>query len=214
MEQDTQKECSVCGRLLSVSLFTKNRNGYRPECNECRSEKRRIAYAKNKDQEHQRRKNWESKNPGKVKSYKKKYNRMHKNEVKVKAKEYYEKNKDTISKNQKIKYAEDPELFKERVKRWRHKDKASVTIVDRRHRSKQRGLGYTQLNECFEGSEFHHIDQVQGAYIPKELHRSFYHSLKTGQGMEEMNKLAFEFLGTSHRMFVLDPQEKAIFDQL
>lgn len=202
MEQDTQKECSICGRLLLVSLFTSNgRRGYRPECNECRSEKRRKSYAENRDQALQRDKQWKKENPEKVKKYKNKYREAHREEIKVKAKEYYEKNKVTISENQKVKYAEDPEPFKARVKHWRHKDKANMVAVDGRHKSKQRGLGYTQLNDWFEGSEFHHIDQVRGVYIPRELHRSFYHSLKTGKGMLEMNKLAFEFLNTSHRMY-------------
>ena len=186
MEQDTKKECSICGRFLSVSMFTKNgRQGYRPECNECRSEKRRKMYAENKDQAHKYDKKWKEKNPEKVKSYKKKYNSAHKDEIKIKAKEYYELNKATISEKQKIKYAEDPEPFKERVRQWRHKDKANMVTVDGKHKSKQRGLGYVQLNKWFEGSEFHHIDQVQGIYIPKELHKSFYHSLKTGKAWKK-----------------------------
>jgi hypothetical protein len=56
--------------------------------------------------------------------------------------------------------------------------------------NKRRGYGCEPLNEWFEGSHFH-IDgnHAIGIYIPEELHNSF-----TGQGMEEMNRLAILYL--------------------
>lgn len=58
---------------------------------------------------------------------------------------------------------------------------------------KRRKLGFIELNEEFEGSEAHHIDKEFILYTPKEIHRSICHNVWTGQGMEKINGLAFEF---------------------
>lgn len=62
------------------------------------------------------------------------------------------------------------------------------------HAKRKWNLGFEPLNSWFPGSEGHHVDMVRVIYIPKKLHRSIYHNLNTGKGMEEINKLAFEFL--------------------
>lgn len=54
-------------------------------------------------------------------------------------------------------------------------------------------LGFEPINEWFEGSEAHHIDHDLVIFISKEIHRSMYHNLKTGQNMKQINNLAFEF---------------------
>lgn len=51
-----------------------------------------------------------------------------------------------------------------------------------------------KLNERFQGSEFHHLSRSLGIYIPKELHHHFYHSLKNGHGMGNMNMLSLQFI--------------------
>lgn len=62
-----------------------------------------------------------------------------------------------------------------------------------RRGAKRRNLGFIELNEWFEGSEAHHIDKEFVLYIPEEKHRSIWHNVWSGQGMEEINILAFEF---------------------
>ena len=52
----------------------------------------------------------------------------------------------------------------------------------------------TKLNTKFDGSEFHHIMSGVGVYIPKELHRSIWHNIKSGKGINEINKLAMSYL--------------------
>lgn len=52
----------------------------------------------------------------------------------------------------------------------------------------------TILNEHFEGSHLHHMTPFIAAYIPKELHRSVYHNLKTGIGMIEINAKVTQWL--------------------
>jgi hypothetical protein len=48
-------------------------------------------------------------------------------------------------------------------------------------------LGHDALNEQFEGSEGHHFDKVHIVFIPKELHRSVWHSLDKPETMEQIN---------------------------
>lgn len=50
------------------------------------------------------------------------------------------------------------------------------------------------LNECFEGSESHHLAEDVVAFIPKALHQSIRHNLKTGKNMDLINKVALEFV--------------------
>ena len=51
-----------------------------------------------------------------------------------------------------------------------------------------------KLNSHFKDSEFHHITRSIGVYIPKDLHRHIWHSLKDGQNMGSMNMLALQYL--------------------
>lgn len=60
--------------------------------------------------------------------------------------------------------------------------------------SKRRELGFIPLNFPFENFHAHHIDSEHIIYIPRELHRSVKHNLKTNEGMKEMNTKAFEWL--------------------
>lgn len=63
-----------------------------------------------------------------------------------------------------------------------------------RQSAKHRQLGYTPLNAYFKGCEGHHITHNIVIYIPKGLHKSVWHNLNTGQGMEVINALALDFL--------------------
>jgi hypothetical protein len=63
-----------------------------------------------------------------------------------------------------------------------------------KHNAKHRTLGFLLLNQSFPGSEGHHIDKEHVVHIPKEVHRSVWHNIWTGQGMEAMNELALNYL--------------------
>lgn len=58
-------------------------------------------------------------------------------------------------------------------------------------KAKRRNLGYNCINNWFDGSEGHHINKNDVIYIPKKLHRSTYHNVFTGKGMNEINNKAF-----------------------
>ena len=64
----------------------------------------------------------------------------------------------------------------------------------KRNDFKRRELVFNPLNQSFEGSEGHHINKNDVIYIPKEIHKSIRHCLKTGNNMLEINKLAIRFL--------------------
>lgn len=58
------------------------------------------------------------------------------------------------------------------------------------------------MNNKFPGSHFHHLifdmegnlDYDIGIYIPEYLHNSVFHNGETGQGLRQMNILAWDFL--------------------
>lgn len=80
----------------------------------------------------------------------------------------------------------------ERKYRMTHPDKTKAKVF--RHHNKRRRLGSTLLNKPFVGCEGHHIDEEQVINMPKKLHRSVYHCLSNGQGMAQINAIAYNFL--------------------
>ena len=73
--------------------------------------------------------------------------------------------------------------FIRKTYRWKRREKWAKKMED-----------CTFLNDWFEGCERHHINSVNIVCIPKNLHRSVSHNLKTGKGMGIINDLAFEWL--------------------
>ena len=59
---------------------------------------------------------------------------------------------------------------------------------------KRRGFGFIPLNDWLPGSEGHHINKYHVIYIPKEMHRSIYHSIIQNINMDKINKLAIDFM--------------------
>ncbi len=65
---------------------------------------------------------------------------------------------------------------------------------EKRCLSKKRGLGFIELNiPSKEANSSHHLNREFVVWIPDELHRSIWHSVKTGKNMKEMNKLALKW---------------------
>lgn len=97
------------------------------------------------------------------------------------------------SKEYTVKYRQThKEYLKEYQKRWNRTPKGKKS--HRKSYAKRRQLGFIPLNKPFEGCEGHHIDFERVIYIPKKLHRSVWHSLTSGIGMDKINKLALEYL--------------------
>lgn len=103
-----------------------------------------------------------------------------KNQRRAYIKKYAEENKDEHEKSIQLWRERNPEKF--------------AAICRRRNYKRYRNLGFEPLNEWFPDSEAHHINKDVIIYISKELHKSVYHKLSSGVGMEKINKLAFEWL--------------------
>lgn len=69
--------------------------------------------------------------------------------------------------------------------------KGGKQLSYRRAAAKRKGrLGFEPINELFEGCEGHHIDENHIIFIPKELHRSIWHSLDKPETMDKINTKA------------------------
>ena len=72
-----------------------------------------------------------------------------------------------------------------------HKEK----YFEKRDR-RNRVLGFLPINEPFEGSEGHHMTTEIVVYIPAGLHRSVFHNVFTGVGMDEINGKVLVWAGS------------------
>ena len=112
------------------------------------------------------------------------YYGVHKNTI------YYrlhpEKNRERSKKYR----AEHPEYDKQ----WRLEHPDKVKKRYRKVNANRRDLGSIELNISFPGSEGHHIDETYIIHIPKEIHRSIWHNVRTGEGMEDINTIAFRYI--------------------
>lgn len=121
--------------------------------------------------------------------------------------EYYIEHREEIRAKAAVQHLEHPEkaratsaayraVYPMASAKWRAAHPAQWAAIRRKHQAKRRDLGFVPLNEFFDGSEAHHLNQIPGEviYIPKEIHRSLYHNVWTGQGMAQVNALAYAFM--------------------
>ncbi|MCK4329771.1 hypothetical protein KAX02_08000 [candidate division WOR-3 bacterium] len=127
--------------------------------------------------EKERKKKWRESDGGK--EWLKYYREDHKEEAKEYIKEY------SIEYNQ-------TDKRKATIKEYQQSDKGKEN--SRKSKSKRRELGFIPLNKPFKNSHAHHIDEVHIIYIPAEIHNSIYHNVWTGEGMEDINAIAFGYI--------------------
>lgn len=72
--------------------------------------------------------------------------------------------------------------------------KGGTKLANARHRARRRHFEFKPINASFESSEGHHIDMHHVLFIPQFIHQEVYHNMHTGQGMQEINALAIDFL--------------------
>ena len=125
------------------------------------------------------------------KEKRRKYYQQHKSEENNRNKEYYKLHQEQIKADNKKYYYEHHELVLECARKYKQSEKGRST--QHQYIAKRRNLGFIELNDHFDGAEAHHIDKEFVLYIPKELHRSVWHNVWTGQGMEEINEKAIEW---------------------
>lgn len=141
--------------------------------------------------------------------YNKKYYQENKEQILKQQKEYQQTFKGKKSKKEINKRYRQllrvKEYMKEYMKKWKQSFRGKISnkkyqqslkgkVAKKKCNAIRRQLGFISFNEPFEGCEGHHIDQKRVIFIPKEIHRSVWHSLTSGIGMEKINKLAFEYL--------------------
>lgn len=130
-----------------------------------------------KEEVKERAKRWEKLHPDKRKKYTKRWQELHPDKVKKIMQDWRINN---------------PDKYKLSYQRWK---KEHPEEVKRNNLLRQKGLDFIELNQKQEGYEAHHIDKKYVIWIPKEIHRSIYHSQTTGKGMDEINALAFNYIG-------------------
>lgn len=177
----TFRVCSKCGRYLPAHLFNKKKGGFGgrdARCKSCQKAYRLV-------------------NKNIISKHKAEYYQVNKAEIKAKTNDYLVNHKEEHRENNRRHYLANKERYKELSKQWLldHPEKAAE--IRKRSNSNRRSLGMNPLNRSFDNSHYHHLhlhgDISIGIYIPSELHKSIYHSSKTGQGMSTINKLAMQW---------------------
>lgn len=72
--------------------------------------------------------------------------------------------------------------------------KGGPLVSDKRSKARRKCFGYDMINEPFDGCEGHHIDKEHVIFIPKELHRSVWHSQDKPETMDQINAKVFCWL--------------------
>ena len=120
---------------------------------------------------------------------------IHKERLQGCRRDYYSTHKKQIKAYEKTYRLTHKERRYERAKRFRKTPKGKIYYAN--HTARRRTLGFTPLNQWFKGSHAHHIDRERVIYIPKELHRSIWHSIPQNRGMNKINLAAVRFLKTN-----------------
>jgi hypothetical protein len=167
-------------------------------------------YDENPEKIKEQSKKYREKNPEKVKEQNRKYKEENAENIKAGERKHYEENCENIKERSK-KYREvNPEKVKEKNRKWReenpeynkkYRKSPAGKATKRKANNKRRAFGFNPINEYFEGSEYHHLhydqygneDRAIGLFIPAELHRSIYHDSETGQGIKEIEAVAWKW---------------------
>ena len=140
-----------------------------------------------------------------IAEYQKKYREEHRNEILAHYKEhrdeilahrkqYYKEHRDEKLAYYKQWYEQNKKKHKQQIKAWRENHIEQYRERVRKSKFKRRKLGFVPLNKPFKESEAHHICLTFVIYMPKNMHRSIYHSIWTGKNMVLINNLAFDYL--------------------
>lgn len=85
-------------------------------------------------------------------------------------------------------------LNKEYQQQYLEKHPEQYAETQKRSKARRRELGFVPLNAPFPDCEGHHVDSEQVIHIPEALHKSVYHNQCTGQGMAQINAVAYNYL--------------------
>jgi len=153
-----------------------------------RKEYNKQYYIDNKEKHDERHRLYRKNNPEEIAEMQRLWRKDNPEYNKLYKRQYYEDNLEYMREYNRGIYYKNPGRNKQYLKT--HPEKRREQNARNHHN--RRDLGFNPLNECFRGSEAHHINNNDVVYILKELHRSIWHCLKTGKGMERINQLAME----------------------
>ena len=151
---------------------------------------------------------WRKAHPEQVKATGKRYRDTHLEQKRATEKDWRATHTEQLKAKSKAWYNEHREKAKADLKVWLKTDKGEASqkksvakfrktdsgiASSKKRNAKRRMLEFIPLNERFEGSEAHHIDKEFIIYVPKEMHRSVWHNIHTGKGMEQINDMAIDF---------------------
>ena len=130
--------------------------------------------------------------PEKQKEYNKQWREKNPEKHRENNKQWRKENPEYEKERQKRWQEENPEYAKEYIKQWWQTEKGKEWM--RKHNADRRDLGSIELNKPFDDSEGHHIDETYIIHIPKELHKSIWHNVRTDEGMSDINEIAFHYI--------------------
>lgn len=185
------KTCTKCKILKLETEFNKRsdtKDGLAFWCRECLKQYHNKSYQDNRKQIIEKVKNYQMSHKKEVVEWKRKSYAIHKEEKLAKDKLNYIINKEQINLKKREYYRNHKKEAAIRSKIYR---KSKPEEHKARRVWRKRNLGFHPLNDWFDGSVAHHVNINDVVYIPETIHKSVSHSLKTGRGMDTINKLAF-----------------------
>lgn len=128
-----------------------------------------------------------------VSNYQQKYRIEHLEKSKEYFKNRYKNNKEEFALYRRKYYKINKEQIINRIKEY-NKTEAGRISVAKYQAKRKRELGYTPLNNRFDGCEGHHVDNERVIFIPSKMHRSNPHRQSDPDSMIKINRLAFDYL--------------------
>lgn len=146
-----------------------------------------------KDYYREHSKNWYKTHPEQIRKSKRKYRLSHLKQSREGVAKWKREHPEQVGKEVKKYRLKYPEKCRKAIREWGRKHPERIRIKN----ANRRKLGFDPLNEKFDGAVGHHIDFEIVVYIPRELHISVAHNVRTGLGMTEINTKVFEWLESS-----------------
>jgi len=133
--------------------------------------------------------------------YYQKCHRKNKKQLNKRSREYYYANRERMIKQSREYY----KSHRKQITEYQHKYDLEHKKEKRRRDSIRRGLGYNPLNEPFNGSVMHHINDMDIIFIPKKIHLKF-----TGNGfsLKQHRDKILDYYGSIERMINNSPMKE------